>query len=113
MTAAWIFGVRESPARAKAFRAEKKIRIFPLRLFREKEKFVTRIVQAIDEAAGRPAGMRASADLDQAFFHAHRHPLIEDKTFALPVLVPEFLLIGEDTAVQLKDVLETFAAQKC
>jgi hypothetical protein len=73
---------------------------------------VTRIVQTIYEAAGRLAGVRASADLNQVLFHAHRHPLIEDKTFALPVLVPEFFLIGENPTVQLKDVLKTFAAQK-
>ena len=73
---------------------------------------MTRIVQAIHEAAGRPVGVRASTDLDQAFFHAHRHPLIEDETFALPMFVPEFLLVGEDAAMQLKDVFETFAAQE-
>ena len=108
----WIFGSCESPARAEAFRAKKEITIFPLGFFGEKEKLVTRIVQAIHEAAGRPAGVRAFADLHQAFFHAHRHPLIEDETFPLPVLVPEFLLVGENPAVQLKDVLKTFAAQK-
>ena len=72
---------------------------------------MTGIVQAVHEAARGPAGMRASADRHEAFVHAHRHALIEDETFTLPVLVSELLLIGNDPAVQLVDILEPVAAQ--
>ena len=74
---------------------------------RQNEEFVTGIVQAIDEPAGGAAGVRASTDLDQTFFDSHGHPLIEDETFSLPMFVSEFLLIGGDPAVKLKDTPET------
>ena len=38
--------------------------------------------------------MRAATDLNQAFFHPHRHSLIEDKTFALPAAVAAFVAAG-------------------
>ena len=73
---------------------------------------MTGIVQAIDEPARRSPGMGAPPDLHQPFFHAHRHSLIENETFALPVFVSEFLLIGGDPAVKLKDAVESFPLEK-
>ena len=79
---------------------------------RQDEKLVTRIVQAIDEPAGRSPAMRATANLHEPFFHPYGHPLIEDETFSLPVLVSKLLLVGRDPAVELEDVLESFAPEK-
>ena len=73
---------------------------------------MTRIVQTIDEPAGRPPRMRAAPNLHEPFFHPDGHPLIEDETFPLPVFVSELLLVGCDSAVKLEDVLESFAPEK-
>jgi hypothetical protein len=75
-------------------------------------EFVTRVVQAIDEPARRSPCMCAPPDLHQAILHAHGHSLIENETFALPVFVSEFLLIGGDPAMKLKDVTKPLASQK-
>ena len=88
------------------------VTILGFRFRRQDEKLVTRIVQAIDEPAGRPPGMRAAANLHEPFFHPDGHPLIEDETLSLPVFVPKLLLVGRDPAVELEDVLESFAAEK-
>ena len=50
--------------------------------------------------------------LHQSFFHAHRHPLIEDETFALPVFVPELFLVGRNATVQLEDVAKPALPQQ-
>jgi len=73
---------------------------------------VTRIVQAIDEPAGRSPGMRAAANLHEAFFHPDGHSLIKDETLSLPVFVTKLLLVGRDSAMELEDALEYFAAEK-
>ena len=88
------------------------IPILRFRFRRQDEERVTRIVQAIDEPAGRPPAMRASANLHEPFFHSDRHPLIEDETFSLPVFVPKLFLVSCDPAMELEDVLESFAAEK-
>ena len=88
------------------------IPIFRFCFRRQDEKLVTRIVQAIDEPAGRSPAMRATANLHEPFFHPDRHPLIKDETFSLPMLVPKLLLVGRDPAVELEDALESFAPEK-
>ena len=88
------------------------IRIRVLGCFRKNEKLVTGIVQAIHKPARRFSGMRATPDLHQPVVNAHRHALIEDETLALPMLIPELLLIRHDPAMQLEDVLEATLAQQ-
>ena len=73
---------------------------------------MTGIVQAVDESAGRPGRVSATTDLHEIFFHSHRHPLIEDETFSLPMFVSELLLVSRDPAVKLKDFLESLAPQQ-
>ena len=73
---------------------------------------MTRIVQAIDEPAGRSPGMRAAANLHEPFFHPDSHSLIEDETLSLPVFVSELLLVGRDSTMQLKNILESLAPEK-
>jgi len=87
------------------------VRVRPLGFLRQNEKLVTRIVQAIHESAGGAIGVRATADLHEPVVNSHRHALIEDETFALPVLIPELLLVCHDAAVQLENILEPAAAQ--
>ena len=79
---------------------------------RQDEQLVTGIVQAIDEPAGCPPGMRATPYLHEAFLHPHGHPLIEDETLSLPMLVPKLLLVSRDPAVELENVLESLAPEK-
>ena len=73
---------------------------------------MTGIVQTIDEAASRPIGMSAAPHLNQPFFDPGRHPLIEDKTFALPMLVTELLLVGHDSPAQLINIRKSARAEK-
>ena len=70
-------------------------------------------MEAVDETAGRTTGMRAAANLDQTFFHSHGHPLIEDKAFALPMLISKLLLVGRDPAMKLEDVFESLLPEEC
>ena len=79
---------------------------------RQDKKLVTWIVEAINEPAGRSSAMRAPANLHEPFFHPDGHSLIEDKTLSLPVFVSKLLLVGRDPAVELEDVLESFAPKK-
>ena len=104
-------GLERDPSR-KTFRAEQVVPVLRFCFRRQDEQRVTWIVQAIDEPAGRSPGMRAAANLHEPFFHPDGHPLIEDETLSLPVFVPKLLLIGRDPAVELEDVLESFAAEK-
>ena len=107
-----VFRGRERNSRRETFGAEQMVTILGFRFGRQEEKLVTRIVQAIDEPARRSSGMRTAPNLHEPFFHPDSHPLVEDETFSLPVFVPELLLVGRDSAVQLKDILESLAAEK-
>ena len=107
-----IFRGLERDSSRETFRAEKVVPVLRFRFRRQDEKSVTRIVQTIDEPAGRSPGMCAAPNLHQPFFHPDGHPLIEDETLSLPVFVPKLLLVGRDPAVELEDVLESSAAQK-
>ncbi len=56
--------------------------------------------------------MGAAPDLHQPFLYPHCHPLIEDKTLALPVFIAELLLVGGNPAVKLKDISKPFPPEK-
>ena len=73
---------------------------------------MTRIMQTIDEARGRSVGVGATAYRDETLLHFDGHALIEDETFALPVVISEFLLVGGNSAVKLEDAVETFPLKK-
>jgi hypothetical protein len=106
------FGGLEGDSGLETFRTKQMIPIFRFCCRRQNEEFVTGIVQTIDEPAGGAAGMRASADLDQTFFHPHGHPLIENETFPLPMFVSELLLVGRNSPVKLKDLFESLVSQQ-
>src|SRR4051812_42826967 len=107
-----ILCVVESDAGFETLWAEAMVLVLGFCLFGQNEELVTRIVQTIDEPAGWSARVGAAPDLHQPFLHPHRHPLIEDKTFALPVLVTELLLVGGNPPVKLKDTPKTFLSEK-
>ena len=66
-------------------------------------------MQAVDEARSRPPRMGALANRIQCILDPHRHPVVEYETFTEPVLVSKTLLIVDDTAVQLEDLLKPLA----
>jgi hypothetical protein len=88
------------------------ITVLGLGVVGQHEELVTGVVQTIDEPARWSSRVRATPDLHQSFLHPHRHPLIEDKTFALPVLVTELLLVRGDPAMKLKDTPKTLLPEK-
>ena len=107
-----VVGGFEGNSRFEAFGAKTMIPILRFGFVGQNVKLVTRIVQAVHKPARRARGVRAAADLHQAFIDPHRHALIENETFALPVLVPELFLVSRDSAMKLKDAVETFLFKK-
>ena len=73
---------------------------------------MTGVVEAIDDAIRRATGVRAAAEGDERFIDADGHALVEDETFAKPVLIPILLLVAHDAAVELIHVAKAVAAEE-
>ena len=74
---------------------------------------MTGIVEAIDDSVRGAAGVSALPDGHEVFRNRHLQALIENEALTQPVLVSKLFLVGDNPAVKLKYVGESFAPQQC
>lgn len=64
------------------------------------------VVEAVHKSVCRGTGVGAASDVFDGLRRWHRHALVEDKTFSLPVLCSDFMVVVHDASVQLVNPVE-------